>query len=76
MYIIQESWNSVYLSSGTQPTFTRFHAGIDRHLNNQFKMQTIAINYKNRHPYGMEKKNALYAETLKKKKISKKNTRN
>ena len=69
----QESWNYVYSASGTQPAFTRFQAVIDHHLNNNFKMQTIAMNYKNRHPWMTEElrtqikhKNALYAETLKK----------
>ena len=71
--IKQESWNYVYSASGTQPAFTRFQAVIDHHLNNNFKMQTIAMNYKNRHPWMTEElrtqikhKNALYAETLKK----------
>ena len=49
-----ESWNSVYSASGTHPAFTRFQAVIDRHLNNNFKMQTIAMNYKNRHPWMTE----------------------
>ena len=59
-------------------------AVIDHHLNNNFKMQTIAMNYKNRHPWMTEElrtqikhKNALYAETLKKKdKDIQENTRN
>ena len=69
----QESWNSVYSASGAHPAFTRFLAVIDRHLNNNFKKQTIAMNYKNRHPWMTEElrtrkknTNALYAETLKK----------
>ena len=56
-----------------QPAFTRFQAVIDHHLNNNFKMQTIAMNYKNRHPWMTEElrtqikhKNALYAAKLKK----------
>ena len=40
----QESWNSVYSASGTHPT--RLQAVIDRHLNNNFKMHTIAMSYK------------------------------
>ena len=50
----QKSWRSVYSASGTQPAFTRFQEVIDRHLNNNFKMQNFAMNYKNRHPWMTE----------------------
>ena len=73
----QESWNSVYSASGTQPAFTRFQGVIDRPLNNNFKMKSIAMNYKNRHPWMTEElrthKKKLYADIGKTIKISKKN---
>ena len=50
----QESWKSIYSASGTQPAFTRFQEVIDWHLNNNFKMQTFAMNDKNRHPWMTE----------------------
>ena len=66
-----ESWDSVYSISGTQPAFTRFQGVIDRLLHKNFKMLTFTMNYKNRHPWMTEalrtqikNKNTMYAKVL------------
>ena len=69
--LTSESWDSVYQSSDTQIAFTRFQGVLDQYLNTVFKMQTFAMNYKNRHPWMSEAlrnkiqiKNAMHTDAL------------
>ena len=69
-----ESWNCVYDISDIQSAFTRFQGAIDQHFKAVFKMQTFAMNYKNRHPWMTEalrkqikQKNKMHTDALHKK---------
>ena len=49
--LTNESWGFVYETDSTQLAFTLFQVVIDQHFENNFKMQSFIINYKNRHPW-------------------------
>ena len=49
-----ESWDFMYDNCGVQSGFTRFQGVLDQHFHSAFKMQTFAMNYRNRHPWMTE----------------------
>jgi len=68
--LIKESWDFIY-THDTQDAFTRFQGVFDQHFNSSFKMQTYAMNYKNRHPWmtkalrsQIKMKNRMHSEAL------------
>lgn len=66
-----QSWDFVYESENTQLAFTRFQQVINQHFDKNFKMHTITVNYKTRHPWMTKslrsrilEKNAMHARAL------------